>query len=97
MTDRPKIYVVTGTTGEWSDRDEWPVAAYLSEERAREHAEKADHKAKELFVVWGENRWDMPDGANPFDPHMSMDYTGTDYGVMTVPLMDGPEITEDTP
>ena len=36
-----KVYVVEGSTGEYSDHREWPVAAYMREDLAREHADKA--------------------------------------------------------
>ena len=33
------IYIVYGSTGEYSDRSEWPVAAYMDETLARTHRE----------------------------------------------------------
>jgi hypothetical protein len=36
------IYVVTGSSGEYSDWTKWLVAAYEDEQAARHHAERAD-------------------------------------------------------
>lgn len=43
------VYVVMGTTGEYSDRDEWAVCAYTSEDSAKTHVERATARARELF------------------------------------------------
>ena len=73
------VYLVMGTTGEYSDRTEWPVKAYLDKGKAEQHVEQASKKAAEIDVTRG-GCWDYPDkGVNPFDPNMHMDYTGTDY------------------
>lgn len=34
-----KVYVVIGESGEYSDRRDWTVCAYLSEDMARRHVE----------------------------------------------------------
>lgn len=36
------VHIVMATKGEYSDRSEWPLVAYLDESLAREHAEKAE-------------------------------------------------------
>jgi hypothetical protein len=81
------IYVVMGTTGEYSDRNEWSVIAYFDEAKAKEHVVNADRRAKEIQAT-REDRYRVEPGANEFDPNMSMDYTGTDYYYNTVPLGD---------
>jgi hypothetical protein len=74
-----------GSTGEYSDRSEWAVMAYLDEAAAQAHVVNAERRAKEIFAL--RTGWQMPEGAkNEFDPHMSMDYTGTSYFIYTVPL-----------
>jgi hypothetical protein len=35
------LYLVIGSSGEWSDRIEWPVALYESEDMARKAAERS--------------------------------------------------------
>ena len=80
-----QAFIVMGTTGEYSDRYEWAVMAYLDESAAQEHVVNADRRAKEIFATRN-NYHSVKRGANEFDPEMSMDYTGTDYFIYTVPL-----------
>lgn len=85
-----KIWLVTGSTGEYSDRMEWTVCAYFSEKLAKEHAENAQAKANLLRQQYL-HPWDIPKGANEFDPtSFSMDYTGTRYEWSMVELADAP-------
>ena len=79
------VFVVMGTTGEYSDRNEWAVMAYLDEAQAQEHVVNADRRAKELFAT-RQDHYSIEKGANEFDPDMSMDYTGTSYFIYRVPL-----------
>ena len=86
------IYVVMGSTGEYSDRTEWSVCYYTNEESAKEHVKAATRRAKEIKF-----RADEDDIAtclledqteakykNSMDPNMRMYYTGTRYYYMTV-------------
>ena len=82
------VYVVVGSTGEYSDRSEWYVAAYFDEELAKEHVMLADEKGRELFA--SDNTWkgriEMK-GKNPWDPDgQSPDYTGWTYYYESVPF-----------
>lgn len=86
------IYVVMGTTGECSDRGEWPVYAFSSEEAAQRHA----MKCQDWYLANVERRANGRVNTsiiykNPFDPSMDVDYTGTRWYVMTV------EMGDDTP
>lgn len=72
------IFVIVGTCGEYSDRQEWLVCWYDIEAKARDHAVKAKQRAHELQ----DQRYDDPD--NEFDPHCQWDYTETDYTVQEV-------------
>jgi hypothetical protein len=81
-----KIYVVIGTTGEYSDRTEWTVVAYTDEKLAQTHAQLAKARADECALTW--DRFNT--SANPtnmWDEGMAIDYTGTDYTVAEVPLL----------
>lgn len=62
------IYVVIGTTGEYSDHREWPVAAYFSEKLAQAHVIRATQRANELYAQAGGYCDKIPDGANEHDP-----------------------------
>lgn len=90
--DTRSIHVVMGTTGEYSDRSEWPVKAFSAQE-------KAEALVKEL-VAWAvvkgvhssqsgrgfadyatRNKW----AAECPDPNFQCDYTGTNWYTMEVP------------
>ncbi len=81
-----KIYVVIGYTGEYSDRTEWLVKAFNSEDAAKEHVLSATKRAKEIEAT-REDRYRSPKAANEFDPLMQMDYTGTYYNYESVELV----------
>ena len=83
------VYIVMGTTGEYSDREEWPVCAYTNEQAAQQHVEAAEKRAKEIEVLWRGNEYRMPEGLkNEHDPDMAMEYTGTHYYIMATQLRD---------
>ena len=73
-----KIYVVMGTTGKYSDRTEWLVAAYSNEKEAQKHIELATEKANEEFEKYRKDVYKY-DPKNEYDKGMAMDYTGTRY------------------
>lgn len=82
------VFVVMGSTGEYSDRGEWSVVAYTVEADAKAHVERAQARAREIFQkfdgsTWG---WEREKDPNEHDPNMCLDYTGTRYYVMPVPL-----------
>ena len=85
---KKQIFVVYGSTGEYSDHREWYVAAYFSETNAKNHVLQATARANELIAQHGE--YNIPDGANEHDAQMQADYTGTRYTYATVPLLDEP-------
>lgn len=81
----PVIFVVMGSTGEYSDHVEWPVRAFLDEAVAKEHVAKATQRANELMAAY-KYRHQIPDGANEHDPEMQVDCTGVNYYIMDVEL-----------
>jgi hypothetical protein len=95
MTTEPKgqafVYVVMGTTGEYSDRSEWPVLAHLKKPDAERHVELASDWARQRRYHEDAQR-DVAnynshrDENNPHDPNMQVDYTGVSYYVLDVPL-----------
>jgi len=81
----PKVYVVIGTTGEYSDHTEWPVISYLDKREARKHVENATRRAKQIEM---REDYGHPDRLqNQYDPDMRMDYTGTTYFLWEVDLV----------
>lgn len=79
------IYVVEGSTGEYSDHREWLVRAYRDEDKAKEHVLKATSRANELYAKAGGSYWDI-DENNEYDPGMHVDYTGVRYAYYKVEL-----------
>lgn len=75
------VYVVIGTCGEYSDRAEWCVVAFLDNIDATAYAAECDRIGKALVSAY-----DYPEGAHSLDPQWRTDYTGTDYHVVKVPF-----------
>lgn len=84
------IYVVEGSTGEYSDHQEWLVCAFWEELDAQGFIEQVSDRAREIFQlrhVPGWRRYPIDSRfANDFDPGMAMDYTGTNYNYYPVEL-----------
>lgn len=92
------IYIVIGTTGEHSYLSEWVVCAYSEEAQAIEHAKMATQEAARIFASKKQWRWEADDAALLWDPHMKVDYTGTDYTVEEAPMRTTlPECQEQKP
>ncbi len=89
MTPARTIYVVVGSAGEYSDRNEWLVRAFDDEEAAKAFVLRATDKARELYaeseVQWakGNTAWRA---INEYDPDMKFSYTGASYFYGAVPL-----------
>ena len=45
-----KIYIVFGWAGEYSDREEWPVAAYSDEKLAQDHVRLATRESAKSII-----------------------------------------------
>ena len=50
------IYVVMGMEGEYSDRSEWTVAAYLDQEKAKQHVTSVETAARAWEALGFEKR-----------------------------------------
>jgi hypothetical protein len=87
-----KVYIVFGTTGEYSDRNEWSVCGYRNKDIATKHADDAmiwAHLLKEKIDEEGKSAFEAKDQlVSPYDSHFNMDYTGTDYYVLEVDIID---------
>lgn len=99
------IYVVQGTTGEYSGRSEWSVCAYTDLEMARAHVTLADDWARADHVRRQPSKrdkygmyFDHGDGPpNPYDPSYRADYTGTYYYLAEVDVRDAlPEVPKES-
>lgn len=85
-----KIYIVIGSTGEYSDHTEWPVGWCSTIEKANALVAKLDAEAK-AFREWdnacdSHDHWKLREERmrSMSDPSFSCDYTGTTYSVWTV-------------
>lgn len=83
-----KIYVVMGRTGEYSDNVQWAVKAFKNEKKAQEFIVAVTKIANEVEAT-RECDFSVPEGANPLDLQMRMDYTGTSYFYYVVELEEG--------
>lgn len=93
-----KIYIVMGTTGEYSDRSEWPVVAYQDEAMAQAHVLAATAEASRIqaalaatdsasrYTEEGRAQYLEIMKSSPYDPDLYIDYTGTSYYVMGAEL-----------
>jgi hypothetical protein len=85
------IYVVMGMCGEYSDRTEWPVKAFVNKEKGKALVENATRRSAELQLVREQEPYVHDEEIakqNQFDPGMKFDYTGTRYYLMPVDLSD---------
>jgi hypothetical protein len=79
------IYVVQGSTGEYSDHREWLVRAYSDEEKAKAKVVRCTERANAAQAA-GVCIYDSVESA-PFrneDPMLQLDYTGTNYSILKV-------------
>jgi hypothetical protein len=81
-----EIFVVLGSTGEYSDRVEWIVAAFASEHEANERAANAKAEADRIFTDTNNDHLKRYGATNKFDDQMQIDYTGVIYGVIKIKL-----------
>lgn len=93
------IYVVMGGTGEYSDRQEWPVRAFATEAHAQAFVAAAevwllahDVSRRSDGIADYEER-ERLEASCPFDPNAQFDYSGTTYWLLAVPL-DAEVVTE---
>ena len=78
-----------GTTGEYSDRTEWPVIAFEDKELAKQQVYFASIRANEIYnQMINDINFDLDDNKNKnsYDPNMKMDYTGTSYFIYETTL-----------
>lgn len=94
-----QIYVVTGMCGEYSDRSEWVVIAYPTEELAQQHVVLATEKAQAVMQECNDVRdsWDgdtyeklnkIRARPNPYDLNTLSDYYDTKYYYTIIDLND---------
>jgi hypothetical protein len=70
------VWIVQGSTGEYSDHEEWIVGGFLSRSKAQRLVVEAQARVNELYASEVHS---IPLGSNEFDPRCKFDYTGTHY------------------
>lgn len=81
------IYIVLGSTGEYSDRSEWIVGAFETMEAAEtkvadlEMAYRGLLQGRDPFDVHYEARKAVTEAMEELDPQFSLDYTGTTWRI----------------
>ena len=80
-------YVIMGTTGEWSVRQEWLVAVFLDKEKAEYWCQELQKEVDMWQRIRKSEYEDIPEGWSKLDKNMKCDYTGTNYEVIEVPIM----------
>ncbi|OQB10405.1 MAG: hypothetical protein BWY21_00326 [Parcubacteria group bacterium ADurb.Bin216] len=75
-----KIYVVQGSTGEYSDHREWILKAFTKEQKAKDFVVACTQEYQRIKSSY-EDKYDWPKEKDPhkLDPAFEWDYTGTNY------------------
>ena len=88
------IYIVVGSTGEYSDHTEWYVKAFRSKVKAEQFVLDVSAEYRRLCPD-DESTYDFMQMVayedphrpeNKLDPNMKVDYTGVNYNVYAVPF-----------
>lgn len=77
-----QLWIVYGSTGEYSDRDEWAVAVVDCEDDAKLMVVKLQEQFLSIPKEMHDDRWDHEDAMKAImslDPGFRCDYTGTSY------------------
>lgn len=77
-----QLWVVYGSTGEYSDRSEWNVAVVDSEADAQALVTMLKQQYLSIPPAMQEDRWDHEEDMKKImslDPYFQCDYTGTHY------------------
>ena len=92
-----EIFVVQGSTGEYSDHREWLIKAFVKELAAQDFVEKVSARAREITQAEETARdardysfYDRKDPkfVNELDKDMQIDYTGVEYTYFPVELVE---------
>ena len=86
------VYVVMGSTGEYSDHVEWPVRAFLLETKAQQFVEACTREHERISYArsgfWIQRRVEVD---HALDPNYQCDYTGTRYYILSVEMDTDPD------
>ncbi len=81
-----RLWVVIGSSGEYEDYRTWNVAAFRTEDAAKRRAALAKAEADRLERLYKESQaWSQ---VNKFDRCMQCSYTGVEYCVTDLELLE---------
>jgi hypothetical protein len=83
-----QLWIVVGSTGEYSDRDKWNVAIVDSEADAQTLVTLLQQQYLKIPDSMWRDRWEHEDEIKAImslDPNFRMDYTGTCYWCGSAP------------
>lgn len=93
-----QIWIVEGSSGEYSDHREWPLKAFRDEKAAQRLVIEAQARANEIqalrdsdYETWwtlDETEPKPPRVVNEFDPRMELNYTGVHYTCYPIELVE---------
>jgi hypothetical protein len=86
------VYVVFGSTGEYSDHQEWPVVAYTDEERAKDHVLRADEWSRVHRDAWKNTPFHAYPVPKELVGEFQADHIGTNFYYLSVPLSPAPKL-----
>lgn len=74
-----KVYVVSGSTGEYSDHSIWLVGVFSDEDSARSLVDFLNERLEGAKDLDWDGRDSLVDSLREYDPDMRIYYTGTEY------------------
>lgn len=80
------IYVVQGETGEYADRNEWPVRAFDNEKNAQDFILHLTKEYHEFLQKYPNDTWRRLKVCPPNDPGFMQDFKATKYTYFSVEL-----------
>lgn len=99
VVEHPKLYVLYGTTGEYSDKSTWPIGAYMCKDKAIARMDLLNGILIQHKVHWNSSIYvdrdlidfdsiidEMKSHPNG-DPNLRIDYTGAKYEIEEIQLL----------
>ena len=99
VVEHHKVYVLYGTTGEYSDKSTWPIGAYMCKDKAIARMDLLNGILIQHKVHWNSSIYvdrdlidfdsiidEMKSHPNG-DPNLRIDYTGAKYEIEEIQLL----------
>jgi hypothetical protein len=98
MPEPSEIWIVEGSSGEYSDHREWPVKAFRDKTKAERLVVEAQARANEITALKCDLGWQefgdardakLPQVINEFDPAMNTSDMPPHYTCYSIELVEG--------